>query len=266
MAGFKSLKKPPLSQEVEQAIKDSIAQEAFKPGEKLPSERELVEQFQVSRVTVREALGNLKNAGLIEIRRGMNAGAYVSELTADPITENFRNLIRLKKVDYAHLIDARLYIEPRAAEIAARHRTEADVLQLRSLLDEAEGLLARSLKRARLTNVSFHCEVAQITHNPIIVFITQSITQSYSAMIIEETSALIDRTVIEKFIGEHRVILDAIIRKNAAEAYEKTRSHLLETYRAYTSVMPEAYGSNIDRRICLELKEDRLAYRNSKSE
>ena len=266
MANFKSLKKPPLSREVEQAIKESMAQETFKPGEKLPSERELVEQFQVSRVTIREALGNLKSAGLIEIRRGNNAGAYVSELTADPITENFRNLIRLKKVDYTHLIDARLYIEPRAAEIAARQRSEADVLRLRSLLDEAEGKLSRSLKKARLINVSFHCEVAQITHNPIIVFITESITQSYSAMIIEETSALIDRPVIEKFIGDHRVILDAIIRENAADAYEKTRSHLLETYRAYTSVMPEETRRDIDRRICLELKEDGLSYRNSTPE
>ena len=51
MEGFQSLKKPLLSQAVEQAIKQSIHEEVFKPGEKIPSERELVEQFQVSRVT-----------------------------------------------------------------------------------------------------------------------------------------------------------------------------------------------------------------------
>jgi GntR family transcriptional repressor for pyruvate dehydrogenase complex len=257
MTSFKSLKKPPLSQAVETAIKESIAKEIFKPGEKLPSERELVEQFQVSRVTIREALGNLRSAGLVEIRRGINAGAYVSEPTADPITENFRNLIRLKKIDYTHLIDSRLYIEPRAALIAARHRSEADVHRLRALLDEAEGLIANSRKKARLKNVSFHCEVAQITENPIIVFITESITQSYSALIIEETSKLIDKEVIAMFIQEHRVILDAIVRQSDLEAYEKTRQHLLDTYQAYARVMPEESRNGIYRRLQREVEESR---------
>jgi len=253
MVNFKSLKKPPLSQEVERAIKESIAEQLFKPGEKLPSERELVEQFQVSRVTIREALGNLKAAGLIEIRRGMHAGAYVAELTAGPITENFQNLIRLKKIDYSHLIDVRLYIEPRAAEMAARHRTESELVELQSLLDKAESLIDHSHRQARLTNVSFHCEVAKITQNPMVVFITESITQSYSALIIEETGDLLDQSVIRKFINEHRVILDAIARKNPQAAYAKTRRHLLETYQAYARVMPEEIDSTIDRRIRMEL-------------
>jgi DNA-binding FadR family transcriptional regulator len=64
---FKSLKKPLLSQEVELAIKKSILEEVYRPGEKLPSERELVEQFQVSRVTIREAFRNLQSSGLIRL-------------------------------------------------------------------------------------------------------------------------------------------------------------------------------------------------------
>jgi len=249
MPGYKSLKKPLLSQEVKDAIQTSIADETFKPGEKLPSERELVDQFQVSRVTIREALRNLQSAGLIEIRRGINAGAYVSEPNSDPITENFRNLIHMGRIGFSHLIDARLYIEPRASEIAAKYATEKDIDRLRQVLDKAAGQVATSRKNARLTNVSFHVEVAKITKNPIILFITESITQSYSATIIELTRTQLRRRVIQKFIRGHREILDAIVKHNPAEAYEMTRRHLLDTYQAYTHVLPDDQVQEIDRRI-----------------
>ncbi|BBO73613.1 GntR family transcriptional regulator [Desulfosarcina widdelii] len=249
MPEYKSLKKPLLSQEVKDAIQTSIADETFKPGEKLPSERELVDQFQVSRVTIREALRNLQSAGLIEIRRGINAGAYVSEPNSDPITENFRNLIHMGRIGFSHLIDARLYIEPRASEIAAKYATDKDIDRLQKVLDKAAGQVATSRKSARLTNVSFHVEVAKITKNPIILFITESITQSYSATIIELTRTQLRRRVIQKFILGHREILAAIVKHNPAEAYEMTRRHLLDTYQAYTHVLPDDQVQEIDRRI-----------------
>ena len=259
MEGFKSLKKPLLSQEVESAIKQSIHDEVFKRGEKIPSERELVEQFQVSRVTIREALRNLQSSGLITIKRGINAGAYVTEPTSDPITENFQNLISLGRIDYSHLIDARLYIEPRAAEIAARYRTGAELRHLRGLLERAEAEADKSWKRGRITNVSFHCEVAKITKNPIIIFITESITQSYSAMIIESTSDQIDRRDIQKFIDEHRAILDAIDAQDSQAAHQKTRRHLHETYATYARVAPEGLEQDIDRRIRQDRRRDPAA-------
>jgi GntR family transcriptional regulator, transcriptional repressor for pyruvate dehydrogenase complex len=247
--GFASLKKPLLSQEVETAIKKSIQDGIYKPGEKIPPERVLVEQFQVSRVTIREALRNLQRSGLITVRRGVKAGAYVSELTSEPITENFQNLIQMGRIDYSHLIDARLYIEPRAAEMAAKYRTAQDLHRLEALLDKAEGLLAESRKQARLLNVSFHCEVAKITKNPIIVFITESITQSYSALIIDRTSDVLGTAQVQKFIDEHRDILNSVIKQNSAEAYEKTRRHLLETYLTYSKHAPKSLQKDIDRRI-----------------
>ena len=249
MGNFKSLKKPLLSTEVQMAIKQAILDEKFKAGEKLPSERELVEQFQVSRVTVREALSNLQSSGLISIRRGIKAGAYVAEPNSDQITESLQNLMSLGRIDYSHLIDARLYIEPRAAEIAAKYRTADDIKSLKALLAQAEQKSAQSRKESRLLNVSFHCEVAKISANPIIVFITESITQSYSALIIEKTHTQIGRPSIQKFIDEHRAILDAIIKQNSAEAYEKTRRHLLETYITYSRVAPDGCAQDIDRRI-----------------
>jgi DNA-binding FadR family transcriptional regulator len=249
MGSFKSLKKPLLSQEVELAIKKTILEETYKAGEKLPSERELVEQFQVSRVTVREAFRNLQSSGLITIKRGVNAGAYVAEPNSHPITQSLQNLIHLGHIDYSHLIDARLYIEPRAAEMAAKYRNAEDLQRLNSLLDMAEEMAAKYHKRARLMNVSFHCEVAKIMRNPIILFITESITQSYSALMIDRTQHRLNREDILKFIGEHRDILASIDKQNPEEAYQKTRRHLLETYLTYSRVAPDECTKDIDQRI-----------------
>ena len=133
--------------------------------------------------------------------------------------------------------------------MAAKYRTDKEVKHLKSVLERAEAAVDEDRKRARIINVSFHCEVAKITKNPIIVFITESITQSYSALIIETTSTRIGRNGVQKFINEHRDILDAIIKQNSAEAYEKTRRHLIETYLTYSKVAGTELENDIDRRI-----------------
>jgi DNA-binding FadR family transcriptional regulator len=120
---------------------------------------------------------------------------------------------------------------------------------LHDLLDTAEEMIGRSRKRARLINVSFHCEVAKITGNPIVLFITESITQSYSALIIDRTQTRLSREDIQKFIDEHRSILNSISGKNPTEAYEKSRRHLLETYLTYSRVAPNECDPDMDRRI-----------------
>lgn len=233
MHSFKSLKKPLLSQEVERQLKESIIDGVFKPGEKLPSERELVDQFQVSRVTVREAMKSLRRSGLIEVRRGGNAGAYVCELNADAIIENFQNLVRMGRVDFHHLIQARIYMEPNTAHTVALKRTSEDIANLKKLLDKADKLTETSCRQARLLNVRFHCEIAKISRNPIVIFITESITQAFSKMLIDKTSKSIQREDVRELIRQHREILKAIIDRDEAAAYEKTRLHLEKTRRMY---------------------------------
>jgi GntR family transcriptional repressor for pyruvate dehydrogenase complex len=249
MPKFKSVKQPVLSKEVEKQLRASINAGIYKPGDKLPSERELVEQFEVSRVTVRDALKSLQGLGLVSIRRGINAGAYVSEPSPEPITQGIDALIQMKRVNFAHLIEIRLYIEPDVARSVAVHPTRKEIHGLKELLDEAEGTIDTSWKKARLMNVRFHCEVAKLTGNALIVALCESITQVYSAMIIERTHTRLDKKGIMKLISEHRRILDAIERKDPEAAFERTKNHLLETYRTYTKIIPEAFDGSMDRRI-----------------
>jgi GntR family transcriptional repressor for pyruvate dehydrogenase complex len=249
LAKFSSLKKPPLSKEVETQLRASITAGIYKPGDKLPAERELVDQFQVSRVTVRDALRDLQSLGLISVKRGVNAGAYVSEPSPQPITQSIENLIQMKKVNFAHLIELRLYIEPAVARTASLFRTSEDVDTLSDLLDRAENRLSTSRKEARLINVRFHFEVAKITGNALIVFLCESITQVHSAMIIEMTHTKLDKRGIAKLISEHRSIMEAIAERNPEAAFEKTKNHLVETYHTYTKILPGVVDPAASRRI-----------------
>jgi DNA-binding FadR family transcriptional regulator len=241
---FKPLKKELLAKEVEAQIRESIVSGKFNLGDKLPPERELVEQFQVSRVTVREALRSIENLGLINIRRGGQAGAYVSTPDASPITRSFQNLVEMGKISSTHLIDVRLIIEPEIARNAAINCTEEDIQRLKELLHRAEHHTKISCKEARLINVRFHHEVAKINKNPIVLFISESITQIFSAVLIEITRSEIDESTVLSLISEHHHILSSIEDHDADGAWNKTREHLIKTREMYSHILL-AYPRNV---------------------
>ena len=251
MATFKPIRKTLLSKEVEQQLRRSILTGVFSPGDRLPSERELSEQFNVSRATVREALKHLQSNGLILVKRGVDAGAYVSELNADPIIESFNNLIRLGKVNFAHLMYARLYIEPMATKAASLIRSSKDIETLTNLLDEAERNLSYSAQESRILCTRFHCEVARILQNPIIDFICQSITQNYSSILIEMSKTKLTKDDILQLIEIHRDMLHSIVKKESTEAYEKARNHILDTYYMYSQMFPAEDNEIIEELIKL---------------
>ncbi|MCB2228257.1 MAG: FadR family transcriptional regulator [Desulfarculaceae bacterium] len=232
------MKKPSLAQAVQAQLVESITSGLYTPGQRLPAERELMEQFEVSRVTVRDALTSLKSMGLIYIKRGVNGGTFVAEPSAMPITENFKNLVQMGRVHFGHLIEARLSLEPGLAMSAAQSRSPQDIERLEGSLMKARKHLNNSLKNARLQNVRFHHEVARICNNPILLFISESITQTFSGLIIEMTQDKLSREKIEALIGEHEEILEAIRHQDTEAAYSHTRNHLLKTYEMYAGVLP----------------------------
>jgi GntR family transcriptional repressor for pyruvate dehydrogenase complex len=239
MFSFKPIRKASLSQQIENNIKNAITSRIYKPLEKLPSERDLMKQFNVSRTTIREALMSLQSSGLILVKRGAHAGAYVAEINPNPITENFQNLINFGMINFVHLIEARLYIEPEAARIAAICRTNEDIERLNELLEKAEANIKTSGKEARLINIRFHVEIAKVTQNPIIIFISESITQVYSTVIVEMTKTKLSKVDVIKNINAHRYILDSIIQEDEKGAFERTKKHILGLYHLYRRIIPK---------------------------
>ena len=123
MTSFRPIKQFRVSGEVTEQLKQSILLGHFKAGDKLPSERELAEQFQVSRVAIREALRVLENAGFITTRQGVTGGTFVTELTFLQLSNAFLDLFMAEKISIPELHQVRLLVEPEVARLAAQRIT-----------------------------------------------------------------------------------------------------------------------------------------------
>ena len=98
MSHFRPIKQSRISEEVLRQLKEAILLRKFKSGEKLPSERELTEQFQVSRGVIREAIRALEITGFVITRQGPAGGAFVTELSFDHVGNAFLDLFLANRV------------------------------------------------------------------------------------------------------------------------------------------------------------------------
>jgi DNA-binding FadR family transcriptional regulator len=138
MPRFKPIRQLRISEEVAAQLKQSIVSGHFKPGEKLPPERDLAEEFQVSRVAIREALRKLEHAGFIVTRQGATGGAYVTDLNFEYLVNAFLDLFLSEKISIPELHHVRLLIEPEVARLAASNITPEHAQQLKEALDIEE--------------------------------------------------------------------------------------------------------------------------------
>src|SRR5215217_322795 len=121
-----------LYEEVASRTRDLIVSGELKPGQALPSERKLAEQFRVGRTVIREAIRQLEVSGLVESRHG--GGNYVREVTVEhlvaPIATVLNGMVHLRE----ELVDARLLFEPQMARAAATRATPEDLRGLEDII------------------------------------------------------------------------------------------------------------------------------------
>ena len=118
MPNFKPIKQPRISEEVFNQLKEAILSNDFRAGDRLPSERDLAEQFQVSRVAIREAIRALENNGFVSIRQGAAGGAFVTDLTFEQLASACLDLFLANKISIHELHQVRMLIEPEVARLA----------------------------------------------------------------------------------------------------------------------------------------------------
>jgi GntR family transcriptional repressor for pyruvate dehydrogenase complex len=144
MARFRPIRQLRVSEEIVAQLKQSILLGHFKPGDKLPAERSLSEEFRVSRVAIREALRALENAGFLVTRQGANGGAYVTDLNFENLANTFLDLFMANKISIPEMHQVRILVEPEVARLAASRVNPEFAQQLKDSL-EAEKLPIPSL-------------------------------------------------------------------------------------------------------------------------
>ncbi|WP_180994410.1 FadR/GntR family transcriptional regulator [Bacillus sp. Marseille-P3661] len=218
-----------LAFKVAQKLIESIRNGEYKPGERLPSERELAEKMGISRGPLREALSSLQAANFIYTKNG--AGTFVNEVV--PSKKNaFRALASaLSDQSPIDILEVREPIEVKAAYLAAENRTEEDIKRLRSAFERQRGLIL-SGQDPREADMEFHLAIAKATQNTVLEktmeLIFSLMDQVFWETVMENLSDKVyqDEKEIQDYIWIHEEILKAIEDKNNERAQLLMKLHI----------------------------------------
>ncbi len=207
---------PNLSTSVAAHLERLITTGELPPGSKLPPERELAVSMAVSRSSLREAMQELENKRLVE--RNPGRGTIVTEPSA-----RVKTLFRLTdtQVEQDNAAEVRLLIEPAIAALAAERATEANLVQLQSILGMSDPSL--SPERSVELDVSFHLQLAHAAQNPLLTALLTMVTDW--TLDLRRTSHSSKKSRRES-IGGHQEIFDAIADGDPKRAKAAMESHL----------------------------------------
>ena len=220
------IKRVKLYEEVAARIRDLIADGELRPGQALPSERKLAEQFKVGRAVIREAIRQLEVSGLVESRHG--GGNYVREITVEhlvaPIASVLNGMSHLRE----ELMDARLFFEPQIARAAAARATPEDLQLLKGVISRQEGRLASGQSAGAEEDAEFHDLLARATHNTVVERVMEVIDN-----LLEDSHARYFRSVerSKASLEGNRRILEAVQRHDQEAAQKAMVDHLEDIAR-----------------------------------
>lgn len=213
-----------LYESVTTAIAEAIAQGHFLPGQKLPSERELTETYNVSRATIREAMIALAIRGLVEARH--NAGVFVAAVAPPPAPEPDLDIGAFE------LTEARKLIEGEAAALAARCITDEEVAQLYALLDDMKHDFEHDVMDDSADR-DFHFKIVRATRNAALCMVVETLWDlRYKAPLTREIFRRARTVGISAFVDDHRAVVDALRDRDPGAARAAMQAHL-------TNVMQE---------------------------
>src|SRR6056297_817035 len=224
---MKPIKRSRLSEQVLDRIKTAIKNGTYKPGDQLPNERDLAEQLQVSRASVREALRTLGNMGFIESHVGVNGGTYVKEITIDGIIDPVSDMLGSEHQVILEMLDFRLVIETEYARIAAEQRRTEDLEKIRASLEQMEQELDSGEIGLGGDN-AFHEAIALATHNS--VFLRMLLVSKGLLSRTRETTLSITGQP-KMSLEDHWKIYRAIEAGNLDEAATQMRTHLVKAQK-----------------------------------
>jgi GntR family transcriptional repressor for pyruvate dehydrogenase complex len=229
MSTFVPLDSRRKSEEIAHQIRELAIGLDLQPNERLPPERELSRQFNVSRTGLREALLLLESQGFIVIKRGRHGGAFIQGMHSRPVSGAFGNMLRLGQVSIDQLLEARLGIEVMLLKFVSKNARGRWLEQLDQNLAEAEELGARSehdqaARVALLTNLhQFHNILATATQNPVFVLAAEAIVGIISRRLAEVGH---EGCVSLDSVREHREIIKALKAGRVSEAQAALEAHL----------------------------------------
>jgi DNA-binding FadR family transcriptional regulator len=225
---------PPRLPKTAELIADQLRRQIVRgdlaEGAALPSEAELLERFNVSRPTLREAFRVLESESLITVRRGAHGGARVQVPNIDVAARYAGFVLEFRGTTLADVYEARILIEPPIIGLLAARRTDADVERLRAALDEHEAAAGSPLLAIR-THTAFHALLVELTGNQTLRVLTgmvQHIIDRANIDWVESKVATPEQTGMSLGLKAHHRVVDLIEAGVETGAEEVWRKHLTE--------------------------------------
>lgn len=219
---FNRIEKTTTGGAVREQVLEAIAQGELQPGQRVPTERELAELFQISRPALREGIKSLVFAGILE-QRG-SGGTYVAQSINDSILQTSIQMVPVRDAQEAiEIVEARRAIECELCRLAAERRTEEDIATMAVCLEGLAGCAEDNPERAAL-DFAFHSALGEAAHSSIL----HSLQTSLSRKILEVMrKSIYVPKVSEAGHREHVAIFEAVRDGEGANAGKVMYQHLL---------------------------------------
>ena len=178
--GSQRIKRDSLSKQVSDKLEKMIESGEYEVGQKIPTEPELMQIFEVSRNTIREAVQSLTWAGILEVKQG--DGTYVR--SASRFRANMNK--KYSQVSLDDISEARNSIEVTIAHLAAMRRQEEDIEKIRAAFMKRRNSITDCRENTK-ADIEFHMAIAEASHNMILIDLYQSISDYLESHIVEKT-------------------------------------------------------------------------------
>lgn len=221
---------PKMAELIADQLRRQIVRGDIGEGEALPSEAELLEQFGVSRPTLREAFRVLESESLITVRRGAHGGARVQVPNIHAAARYAGFVLEHRGTTLADVYEARILIEPPIVGLLASRRTDEDVARLRAALEEHEAAASAPMRAIR-THTAFHALLVELTGNQtlrVLTGIVQQIIDRANVEWVQATASNPEATGISLGLKAHYRVVDLIEAGVRSGAEEIWRKHLTE--------------------------------------
>jgi len=222
---FKEVTSVRLYENVIKQIVNLIKNNELKPGDKLPSERELAEKLSIGRASLREAFRVLESRGLIKSRPGR--GRFIREIKKDALIDSENIILSLEKSSILELLEAREIFEVKTAEFAAQRATPEDIGMIEDALNRMREKKVTDNERIE-SDAGFHLAIARASHN----FAFINIMRLHMDLLKEtrEKTWQVPGRRKEQW-QEHKAIFQAIKEHNSKKAAEAMLKHLKSVRR-----------------------------------
>ncbi len=223
---FQKISQEKVARAIVRQVENLILRGILKPGERLPSERDLATKMDVSRPSIREAINELEMRQLVETRPG--SGVFVAQVLGSAFSPALVALFSSHKEALYDYIAFRRDLEGMAAERAATHAGDTDIDVIRHIFCRMEAAHEKRNPTLEATlDAEFHMAIVEAAHNVIMLHMMRSMFEMLQAGVFYNRSLLFEnRSTRSALLQQHRAIYDAILARNPAKARSAVNAHL----------------------------------------